>query len=322
MKKTGMRGSLMLSAVALGIAALFGANDAAAQTYRLMTGPQGGVWVPLGGTLKSLFEKTLAGVTVQTLPGAGIANVKGVEEGKSDFGFGNSISTVDGVAGRAPFDKKTTNVCQIANLYPQYFQVVALTDAKVGKVEDMKGKAIAVQTKGNTAEAISAHILQAHGLSYNAMSKVNFMASYNDAAALLKDGHAQIFTLGTTIPAAAVMDLATARDITMVPVTDAGVAEMKKINAGYTKGVIPANTYPKQTADVPVIAYSAHFIASCKLPEAQVYALTKAMAGHIADMAAVNKAMAKVTVKDMAEDIGVPFHPGAAKYYKEVGALK
>ena len=46
------------------------------------------------------------------------------------------------------------------------------------------------------------------------------------------------------------------------------------------------------------------------------------MAGHIADMAAVNKAMAKVTVKDMAEDIGVPFHPGAAKYYKEVGALK
>lgn len=309
------------AAFGLAIAA-FGGAEANAQTLKLMTGPQGGVWVPMGGTFKAMFEKAVAGVTIQTLPGAGIANVKGVEESKADFGFGNSISTVDAINGNPPFEKKATNVCQIANLYPQYFQVVALADAKIGKVEDMKGKAIAVQTRGNTAEAISSDILKAHGLSYAAMSKVNYMASYNDAAALLKDGHAQIFTLGTTIPAASIMDLATARDITLVPVSDESVAAMKKINAGYVKGMIPANTYPKQDKDVPVIAYSAHFIASCKLPEAQVYSITKAMATNLGDLVAVNKAMAKVTVKDMAEDIGVPFHPGAAKYYKEVGALK
>ncbi|WP_430397743.1 TAXI family TRAP transporter solute-binding subunit [Ferrovibrio sp.] len=310
------------AAFGLALAAAFGAGDASAQTYKLMTGPQGGVWVPMGGTFKAMFEKAVAGSNIQTLPGAGIANVKGIEESKADFGFGNSISTVDAINGNPPFDKKATNVCQIANLYPQYFQVVALADAKIGKVEDMKGKAIAVQTKGNTAEAISADILKAHGLSYAAMSKVNYMASYNDAAALLKDGHAQIFTLGTTIPAASIMDLATARDITLVPVNDASVAAMKKINAGYVKGVIPANTYPKQDKDVPVIAYSAHFVASCKLPTDVVYTITKAMATNLADLVAVNKAMAKVTVNDMAEDIGVPFHPGAAKYYKEVGAIK
>lgn len=310
-----------LGILAAGVAALAGA-DAQAQTYKLMTGPQGGVWVPLGGTLKAMFEKTLPGASVQTLPGAGIANVKGVEEGKADFGFGNSTSTVDAIEGRAPFDKKASNVCQIANLYPQYFQIVSLADAKVAKVSDMKGKAIAVQTRGNTAEAISADILKANGLSYNDMGKVNFMASYNDAAALLQDGHAQVFTLGTTIPASSVMDLASSRGITMVPVSDAEVAAMKKINAGYVKGTIPAGTYPKQDKDVPAIAYSAHFIASCKLPEDKVYAVTKAMATQIADMAAINKAMAKMTPKDMAEDIGVPFHPGAAKYYREVGALK
>lgn len=307
--------------LAAGFAAFAGA-DAQAQTYKLMTGPQGGVWVPLGGTLKAMFEKTLPGVTVQTLPGAGIANVKGVEEGKAEFGFGNSTSTVDGIEGRGAFQKKTTNVCQIANLYPQYFQIVALADAKVNKVSDMKGKTIAVQTRGNTAEAISGDILKANGMSYADMGKVNFMASYNDAAALLQDGHAQVFTLGTTIPASSVMDLASSRPITMVPVSDAEVAAMKKINAGYVKGTIPANTYPKQDKDVPAIAYSAHFIASCKLPEDKVYAITKAMATQIADMAAINKAMARMTPKDMAEDIGVPFHPGAAKYYREVGALK
>lgn len=298
------------------------AGSAEAQTYKLMTGPQGGVWVPMGGTFKAMFEKAIPGSTVQTLPGAGIANVKGIEEGKVEFGFGNSTSTVDAIEGRAPFDKKASNVCQVANLYPQYFQIVSLADAKVDKVADMKGKVIAVQTRGNTAEAISADILKANSLSYTDMGKVNFMASYNDAAALLQDGHAQVFTLGTTIPASSVMDLASSRGIKMVPVSDAEVAAMKKINAGYVKGTIPAGTYPKQDADVPAIAYSAHFVASCKLPEDKVYAITKAMATNMADMVAVNKAMSRMTVKDMAEDIGVPFHAGAAKYYREVGALK
>lgn len=315
------RGGFALAVTAGLLAASFG-GDASAQNYKLMTGPQGGVWVPLGGTLKAMFEKAVPGLSVQTLPGAGIANVKGVQEGKADFGFGNSISTVDAINGVAPFTAKATNVCQVANLYPQYFQVVVLADAGINKIEDLKGKSIAVQTRGNTAEAISQHILQAHGLSYEAMGKVNFMASYNDAVALLKDGHAQAFTLGTTIPASSVMDLATSRDIKLIPITDAGLAAMKKINAGYNKVVVPANTYPKQTKDEPVIGYSTHFITQCKLPEDKVYAVTKAMATHVADMAAVNKAMAKLTPQAMAEDIGVPLHPGAAKYYREVGALK
>lgn len=309
-------------AAAVGLLAASISGNAAADTLKLMTGPQGGVWVPLGGTLKAMFEKAIPGTTVQTLPGAGIANVKGVQEGKADFGFGNSISTVDAVNGRAPFTAKSTNVCQVANLYPQYFQVVVLADSGINSIADLKGKSIAVQTRGNTAEVISQQILQANGMSYDAMGKVNFMASYNDAVSLMKDGHAQAFTLGTTIPASSVMDLATARDVKLLPITDKGLAEMKKINAGYNKVIVPAGTYPKQDKDLPVIGYSTHFITQCKLPEDKIYAVTKAMAAHVADMAAVNKAMAKLTPKDMAEDIGVPLHPGAAKYYREVGALK
>ena len=63
-----------------------------------------------------------------------------VEEGKTDVGFGNSISTVDAVAGRPPFTKPHTNVCNIATLYPQYYQVVVRADAGVNKMEDLKGK--------------------------------------------------------------------------------------------------------------------------------------------------------------------------------------
>src|SRR5919107_1552362 len=131
-----MKRSFRISAsLALAMTA-FGA-PAGAQQITLMTGPQGGVWVPLGGALKGMWEKAIPGLNVQAQPGAGIANVRGVDEGKAHIGFGNSSSTVDGLEGRAPFKGKVTKVCQLANLYPQYFQVVAAANAKVASFADL-----------------------------------------------------------------------------------------------------------------------------------------------------------------------------------------
>jgi uncharacterized protein len=232
-----------------------------------------------------------------------------------------SSTTVDGIAGRAPYPKKVTKVCQVANLYPQYFQVAALADAKINSYADLKGKSLVTQPKGNTAEVLTGEILKLNGLSYQSLSKANFQASYTDAVSMMKDGHAQVMTLGTTAPASAVMDLASARDMKLVPVDEKTMAALKKENPGYNRLVIKAGTYPKQDKDVPVIGYSTHIVASCDLPEDVVYKMTKAMAANIDTMAAVVKPIAGLTPKDMALDIGVPFHKGAMKYYKEVGAL-
>ena len=124
-----MRRSFVLAAaLALGLAAQ---PASAAETYRFMTGPQGG-----GGT----FNFTDA-----------------IEQGKAEIGFGNSISTVDGIQGTEPFKAKTTNVCQMASLYPQYFKVVVLADAGINSIADLKGKSVAIQTRGNTAEVATQH---------------------------------------------------------------------------------------------------------------------------------------------------------------------
>ncbi len=307
--------------VAAGACAAMLAMPAAAQQVTFMTGPQGGSWIPLGGALKSMWEQAIPGLSIQAQPGAGIANVRGVDEGKAQIGFGNSASTVDGVEGRAPFPKKTTKVCQLANLYPQYFQVVALKDANVKSFADWKGKSLVTQSRGNTGELLTAEVLKINGMSYQSLSKANFQAAYTDAVSLMKDGHAQIFTLGTTSPASAVMDLASARDITLVPVDDRTMSELRKLNPGYHKLIIKAGTYPKQDQDVPAIGYTTHIVVACDLPEDTVYKMTKTMAAHIKDMAAIVKPIEGLTVKEMATDIGVPFHKGAAKYYKEVGAM-
>ena len=304
----------------LAVAAAFAA-PAAAQQVTFMTGPQGGSWIPLGGALKGMWEKEVPCLQITQTPGAGIANVRGVDEGKAQIGFANSSTTVDGIAGRAPYPKKVTKVCQVANLYPQYFQVAALADAGVKSLVDLKGKTVATQPKGNTAEILTSTVLKLNGMGYESLAKINFQASYTDAVAMMKDGHVQVMTLGTTAPASAIMDLASARDVTLVPVDDKTMAALKNENPGYNKLTIKAGTYPKQTQDVPVIGYSTHVVAACDLPEDTVYKMTKAMAENVDAMAAVVKPIAGLTPKAMAADIGIPLHKGAAKFYKEAGAI-
>ena len=205
-------------AIAVAAAAVITA-PASANELKFMTGPQGGIWVPLGGQLKDLWEKAIPGLNVQALPGAGIANAKAVEQGKSDIGFGNTITTADAVKGNAPFDKAHANLRNIATLYPQYFQVVVTADSGIKSIKDLKGKALTTQPKGNTGEMITQHLLKVNGLSYNDI-KASFV-SYTDSVSQLKDNQAQMFTAGAGIPLGAIMDIAASREIRLIDLSDA-----------------------------------------------------------------------------------------------------
>ncbi|MCI0484893.1 MAG: TAXI family TRAP transporter solute-binding subunit [candidate division NC10 bacterium] len=318
------RVSLVLALVLALVVCLGGAAEVLAQgkvDLKMMTGPMGGSWYPLGGAIGELIQKEIPGASVSVQPGGGIGNVMAVQEGKTDIGFGNSSSSVDGVAGRPPFKGPTNNVMQLANLYPQYFQMVVLADSGINSVADLKGKAICPGPKGQTGEQLSREMLQIYGLSYADMSKINHV-SYSDGVALMKDGHAQGFLLGTTIPASSILDLATNKKIRLLSIPDDKIKELQKMNAGYLKRVIPKGTYPGIDVDTPGVGYFTHLVISAKLPEDLVYKITKLLCTHVDRLAQVVKDMQGVKPADLALNIGVPFHPGALKYYKEIGAIK
>ncbi len=297
---------------------LSGCSGSDKQRIKFATGPQGGSWYPLGGAIKNLAEKQLQDVSIQVLPGAGIANVKAVESGQAQMALANSVSTVDGINGRPPFEQKATNVCNIATLYPQYFQVVTLPEAGIRSPADLKGKALAGQQKGNTGEAITDHMLRAYGISFDDLSRVSY-GSYTDSVTLMKDGNAQFFTLGTTIPAGAVMDLASARDIKLMPIPDDGLKKMQEFNPGYRRGIIPKGTYPGQKEDVPTVEYATHFIVNCDMDEQLVYDILGSIYGGRDDLTSIARAIKGLTPAKMAKDIGVPMHPGAVRWYQENG---
>jgi TRAP transporter TAXI family solute receptor len=314
-----MKISRIASVIGLAVAATL-AGTAGAQQLKLMTGPQGGSWYPLGGAIQGIIEKSIPGTSMQVLPGAGISNVVGVQTGKAELGFGNAVSSVDGVNGVEPFKSKQDNVCQVATLYFQYFHAVALADSGVTDMGKAKGKALTTQQKGNTGEQMTRDALKVYGLDYSGMSKVNH-GNYTDSVSQLKDGHAQVFTLITTVPASSVMDLASARDIRVLEFPNDKFAALQKINKGYDKRIIKAGSYPKQDKDIQTIGTWTHLVASCKLPEQLVYNITKALATNVENLGNVVSAVKGLTVKDMASDVGVPYHPGAMKYYKEAKAL-
>ena len=309
-------GRLCIAALAV---FLFSA-PAAAQLIRIMSGPQGGSWYPLAGAIQGIVQKEVPGTNVQVAPGAGISNVLGVQNNKAEMGFGNSVSTYDGVRGNDPFKQKTDNVCQVATLYFQYFHIVALADAGIKTVADIKGKALTTQQKGNTGEQITRDVLKVNGLDYGKLSKVNF-GSYTDSVSQMKDGHVQVFSLITTVPASAVMDLGSARKINVLAVPDDKLKELQKINKGYDKRVIKAGSYPGQDKDVQTTGTWTHLMMRCSTPEDLVYKVTKALANNTEQLGNVVAAVKGLTVKELAIDVGVPYHPGARKFYREAKVL-
>ncbi len=287
---------------------------------KLMTGPMGGVWYPLGGAIADAIQKHIPGVTVAVMPGGGIGNVEAIEVGKCDIGFANSCSAVDGLFGRPPFKKKMENMRQLANLYPQYFQMVVREDSGIKSVADLKGKVLTCDRRGLTGEQLSELVLQVYGLGYKDMAKVHHV-SYSDGVSLMKDGHAQAIFLITTIPGSSILDLAADRKIRLLSLPEDKIKALQKINSGFLKRVIPKGTYPGVDYEVQGVGAFTHLIISAKLPDDLVYKITKILADNLPRFADVVKDMKGVTPKDLALDVGVPYHPGALKYFKGIGAL-
>ena len=246
--------------------------------------------------------------------------MEALESGKCDIGFSASSSAVDGFYGRSPLKKKMENMRQLANQYPQYFQMVVWDDSGIKSVADLKGKIISFAPKGHTGEILAQQALEVYSLFYNDMTKV-YHLQYGDSVPLMKDGQTNAFMLGMTIPAPSVMDLAKTKKIRLLPLPDDKIKALQKINGGYLKRVIPKGTYPGVDYDVLSVSYFTHLIISAKLPDDLVYKITKTLANNLPHFVDVVKGMKGVTPKGLALDIGVPFHPGALKYYKEIGAL-
>lgn len=320
LKQSEIFRAAILAVAVLGIG---GAGPVEAQQTKLtyFTGPTGGSWIPIGGALKSIWEKANSKISIENRPGAGLVNMKAIEEGKAEIGMGNMVSTVDALKGigqgiTAPYK----NICHLANLYPQVQQIAVRADQGINSLADLKGKSVGTLPRGNTTEVVANWILDAAGAGYKTLGKVNFV-SIADQANMFKDGQISASLIISTVPTGGMMDMANSRPMKLLGIPDDIFKVLVAKNPGFSRFTIPKGTYKGVDADVPSIQFPAHVIVSCKLPDDIVYSMAKSMTEALPDLVHVNSVFKGQTVKDLGAKVAVPFHPGAAKYFKERGAL-
>ena len=135
-------------------------------------------------------------------------------------------------------------------------------------------------------------------------------------------GRADFFIAGATIPSGDMTEITTVLPVTILSIDDAHFKKILDKTPVLSKSYIPAGTYKGQDAQIPVVGAPLVVLTRENLPDDSAYWIVKTLVEHINDLRSINTTVSQITPTYMATSIGMPFHPGAAKYYKEIGVLK
>ena len=320
------RGVLMAATVLLASVCL--AAPATAQQKASLVfsaGPTGGSWTPMAAATADVIKKKFPELDVQVEPGAALVNMEKIRNDKADLGWSMTTVLADARAGTNTWKgKQTDRPLYVASFYPNVWQLVVPMDSDVRKFADLKGKAVALPPRGNTSLAEGWEpLLKASGMKLDDLGTKSF-GSLSENGELIKNRQAVAMGWFTTVPASFILDVGSSRKLRMVPVSEDIITKMRQFNAGFVRHVIPKATYAAYGIDEDVVTIQAPtiLIASSKTSPDVIYKVTKAIVEGRESFANVTAAMKGVTAKDMAQNFGLPYHPGAEKYYKEAGLLK
>lgn len=282
----------------------------------------GGAWQVIGNAMLEDIKRENTNITGSCVPSTTTANVLGVHEGKYNVGFSLTDTTADAWNGEGFFKEtgKIQDIREVAALYPHASCIVVGTDSGIDSIADLKGKKVSPGAKGLSSDLELQRLLKLYGMSYNDM-QVQFL-SFNDAAQQFIDGHLDCLAFVTVPqPFAPIINVASQREIKILSIPDEKIAEMEKFQGvkGYT---LPPNTYPGIDYPVKGITVRSHIFVREDMPEEVVYKIVKTIVDNFDRYGDVLSSMKFVVREELAADVGIPFHPGALKYYKEKGWLK
>jgi len=294
-------------------------------TLVFSAGPTGGTWTPMAAATADVIKKKFPELDVQVEPGAALVNMEKIRNDKADLGWSMTTVLADARAGSNTWKgKQTDKPLYIANYYPNVWQLVVPVDSDVRKVSDLKGKPVALPPRGNTSLAEGWELfLRVLGMKLDDLGTKSY-GSITENVELIKNRQAVAMGWFTTVPASYILDLGSARKLRMVPLSDEMIEKMRQINAGFVRHVVPKGTYAAYGIDEDVVTIQSPtiLIASSKTPADVVYKITKAVVEGREAFGNVSAAMKGVTAKDMAQSFGMPYHPGAEKYYRDAGLVK
>jgi uncharacterized protein len=308
-------------AVLVAVIALAGTPAFADEFINVLTGGTSGVYYPIGVALSNIYGQSIPGArpTVQATK-ASVENLILLQQGKGEVAFtlGDSLAFARDGNEEAGFKTKLDNLRGLAAIYPNYIQIVATKASGIKTLADLKGKRLSVGAAKSGTELNARAVLGAAGLSYKDLGKVEYLP-FDESVELMKNRQLDATLQSAGLGVAAIRDLASAVEINVVAIP---AAVVDKVGSPYVKGVIPANTYGGQTADVETAEVVNYLVTRADLSADTVYRMTKAMYEHLPDLVASHSAAKAIELNHALDGMPIALHPGAERYYKERGLLK
>ena len=316
---SSQRRALVLGAGALALTPLARAEQ---KFINVLTGGQSGVYYPMGVALSQIYAKALpdAKVTVQSTK-ASAENLNLLQAGRGEIAFTLADALSDAWKGdkESGFPAPLKKLRAVAGIYGNYIQIVASGDSGIKTLADLKGKRISVGAPKSGTELNARAILKAAGLAYSDFSKVEYLP-FGESVELMKNRQLDVTLQSAGLGVSSIRDLATSVKIVIVPIPQDVVDKVG--DAAYQHGVIPANTYTGQTSDTATIVIKNFLVSHEGVSTDTIYTMTKSMFEHLDSLVAAHNAAKGITKAGAVTGTVVPFHPGAEKYYREVGLMK
>ena len=312
-----------LLCVALASAGL-AAGAQAQQFFRIGTGGTAGTYYPVGGMIANAVSQPGKIIVTAQASNGSVANVNGIAGGALESGFSQADVATWAYSGTGAYEgkPKVGDLRMIANLYPESIHLVVKKGSGIKTVGDLKGKRVALDEPGSGTLINARMVLAAHDVK-EADIKPEYIKP-NQAADKLKDGALDAFFFVGGAPAGAIAELASSgAGIELVSLGGPQAEGLRMANPYFAVDNIPAGTY-KDVGAVQTLAVGAQWVTSARADTDTVYQITKAMFSE-ATQKALQAGHAKgklITLQNAVKGVGIPYHPGAEKFYKEVGAIK
>lgn len=301
---------------------------AANKDYVLNTASTGGTYHPVGTAISTLSKVKLLpkkkfSLTAVNSAGSG-ANVQALGAGTADFAILQGLYGSYAATGTGPVTAKQKNMRSVTMLWQNVEQfIVPTADAKTGTMADilaLKGKSVGLGKQNSGTLGSNKVLLAGLGLDINNDFTL-VHAGYGPTADALANGQIVGAGIPSGPPTGAITKLMAANQgkFTLLNVTEAQAAKMDGGRNLWTKRVIKAGTYPGQDKDVTTIAQPNFLAVNDSVSEEHVYLLTKALYENLGFLQAIHKATKAMDINSAMAGLPVPLHPGAARYYKEMG---
>ena len=296
------------------------ALPASAQQLSIATGGTGGVYYPIGGGFAEMINNHIDGAQATAeVTGASVENMGLIMRGDADLALVLADTAYQAYTGTGDFEgRQIENTRALASVYPNAVQLVTLAESDIHSIADLAGKRVSVGAPGSGTELNARALLEANGVSYSDFTPQRL--NFNETADAIRDGDIDAGFWSVGPPTSSILNLAATRDIRLIGLSDEEIANAQEVEAVFAPYGLDAGMYDGMDEAVQTIGIPNVLVVNADMDEELAYQLTQLLFENTDELIAVHPAANDTTVEFTMNSTPVPLHPGALRYFEEVGA--